>query len=150
MDPLKLLGMSSSAGLVALLEEEWGPADVETIDEVSYYSCEDAGLSVTTDRHGNVDAVFLYLEPYDGFARYSGQLPHGIEPSWDRGRARLELGPPSGSGGARGEESLLGAVAPWDVFFFPAYSLHLEFDLEGKRITRVTVSTPEGTPGRDS
>jgi hypothetical protein len=110
----------------------------------SYLSSPTAGYQLMHER-GRVETVFLYVEPADGFAAFSGSLPGGLQRGVTRQDVRAKFGQPERSG-APVEISGLGRQGAWDRFAVGAIRIHFQFTEPEQRIRLVTVMTAVNAP----
>jgi hypothetical protein len=147
-DLLSLLGKTIDDPAVEELKRELeAEPSRSTVEDRHYLNFEERGLSLATDETSRIESIFLYAEGRDGYRQYRGNMPHGLAFDVDREASRRMLGQPSDTGGGEAVP-LYGTAAPWDLYSYPTYSIHIEFGARGQCPSLVTLSTPEATPGR--
>lgn len=99
----------------------------DILGEVTYYSFFDQGILLLTDEK-NVTQISLFIEPSEGFASYTNELPvyGNMENS-----IIDELGMPIKSGGGK-PDPLLGYLNRWIKYKIKEGYMHMEFNQSGR------------------
>jgi len=109
-------------------------------DEKQYhYSFTQAGIELICDPQDRITTVFIFAGD-DHHGRYMGDLPRKLRFSDSRAEISQKLGMPSMSGGGT-KDTMLGKIPIWDKYYFPTYSLHVEYGTNGT-VNQITLSTP--------
>lgn len=103
-----------------------------------------AGFEISTE-DGRVVAVFLYVEPCDGFAAFPGPLPYKVPRDATRTEVRGLLGKPEQSGKAY-KDKILGPQGAWDRFAVETIRIHFEYTDPELQVHLVTLMTEESAP----
>jgi len=103
-----------------------------------YYSFTQAGIELICDPQDRITTVFIFAGD-DNHGRYVGDLPRNLRFSDSRAEVSQKLGMASMSGG--GTEGTLGKIPIWDKYYFPTYSLHVQYGTNGN-VSQITLSTP--------
>ena len=94
---------------------------------------------------GNVDTVYFYIEPRDGFARFRGELARGLASTSAPSEVRGAFGAPERSGDPQ-PAGLLGPSGAWDRFVWNGLRIHFQYTLDGTGISLITVMSAEVAP----
>ena len=111
----------------------------EQIEDQSYVSLPDKGISLVLPDNQTVGAVQLYGQGHQGFSAFGGELPGGVAFGMDRSAVRAKLGAPD----KQGEEKkvpILGDSPAWDSFVTPEGRVHVQYGLGGGGVQLVTLS----------
>jgi hypothetical protein len=103
-----------------------------------YLEFPQTGFSVLVDGYDIVQTLHLHTTNREYSHPFPYDLPHGITSSTTRDDARRELGPPYQSGGPTKAFGSTPACY-WDKWRFSRYSLHLEFPLDCRSVSLVTL-----------
>ncbi|MBX3398562.1 MAG: hypothetical protein KF873_07480 [Gemmataceae bacterium] len=103
-----------------------------------------AGYEVSAE-DGRIVAVFLYVEPRDGFAAFTGPLPYKVPRDATRTEVRGLLGKPEQSGKAY-KDKILGPQGAWDRFAVDAIIIHFEYTDPGLDVALITMMTEDRAP----
>lgn len=142
-----LLGKRVSDPLVVrYLEPRSGQYETSTYGASVYFSFKKEGVSFLFEDEV-LGTVFLYSEGHEHFSQFQGRLPRGLSFSDHLEQVRERMGKPSRSGGGGGQTTILGPVADWDKWYFPTWSLHVQYDRDG-RVQMVTLMSQERDPHR--
>jgi hypothetical protein len=141
-DPTELLGRSVLAARTQHLLRGYGLSARSGLSRS--YSAQHRGLEISADAHGTIIAVFLHFHGDDGFASYRGEIPGGAGSTPVRAALWAALGRPDESGEAY-REKFLGDFGPWDRWGLPNCTLRAQYDLDGERVHRITLTPPPGT-----
>lgn len=76
------------------------------------------------------------------------ELPEGLEFSNSKEMVNAVFGEPHKHCDER-QSSLLGRVSAYDMYYLKSYSMHISYDTNLKSIDKITLMTPEATPGRE-
>lgn len=108
----------------------------------------DIGIGINFNSSNfKVDSIYLYSGSDYTYSRYKNHLPFSLSFSLGRDHVRIKLGSPSREGG--GNRSLiLGSINHWDSYYFKDYTLRILYSEDLSKIDRITIMTPEATPGR--
>jgi hypothetical protein len=123
-------------------KEDGGDADEEGPD---WLSNQPDGYQVRLGCGGRIEVIFFYVRPAEGFAAFTGELAHGLSPRHGRAEVRRRLGTPSRSGEAY-DSRALGPQGAWDRFDSASVCLHVQYNVSGKGIWRVTAMAPDVAP----
>ncbi len=147
-DPTVLLGKPSSHPAVQTFIDRHGAViELSSYPDATYHLAKNRGFSLL-EENGVIGTVFLYVEAgYEGFARYAGPLPRGLDIGDRRDDVLRKLGEPHRSSGPVDRPGDLGTIAGWDKYYEPAMSLHVQYDEQGV-VQLVTLMTPETDPHR--
>ena len=94
---------------------------------------------------GRVVAVFLYVEPRDGFAAFPGPLPYMVPRDATRTEVRGLFGKPEKSGKAY-KDKILGPQGAWDRFAVETIRIHFEYADPGLEVALITLMTEADAP----
>ncbi len=100
------------------------------------------GLSLSCDTQGRVRALYIYGEGHDGYARYRGDLIHGLGLDSSQSEVRSTLGQPQRSGEAR-PDSFLGPQGGWDRFLIDGVCVNVQYAFDHPGISVVTLIDPD-------
>jgi hypothetical protein len=112
---------------------------IEVIEDRSYLTMENQGLSLCSDNHVTVSTVHIYGEGHGRISKDSGSLPVDLRFSMGRNEVRSQCGVPTVSGEAT-DIPILGQKPPWDVYILSGLRVHLEYALDCKSIGLITLS----------
>lgn len=111
---------------------------LKPIEDQSYISMPDAGISMVFPDNRTVDAIQLHAAGHEGYSAYAAALPSGLVFDMSRAQVRDHLGQPD----QQGEEKilpLLGKKPAWDSFARDGYRLHVEYNFGATAIQLVSL-----------
>jgi hypothetical protein len=135
---LNLLGKSrDSHEMQSFLKTIPEAPSIDNHRDISYFSFRCTGISLSYDKRNNtVETVFLYNQGYEGFTKYSGELPCGVTFQVNRADVRSKLGEPVRGGLRRGPTP----AVVWDLYEVGPFLFHFEFDHASGLLNLVTLS----------
>jgi len=110
----------------------------------SYWSGPASGYELVHCR-GRVTSAFLYAEPTDGFAAFSGLLPGGVPQGATRRQVLALFGTPERSGEAT-TIAPLGRQGPWDRFAVGGVRIHFQYNEPFECVQLVSIMTADVAP----
>jgi hypothetical protein len=140
-DPIALEFFESRGGLPK--GSEWNYPSKESDDSYVYqvvidYCQPEHGVDVRTSDEGVIQHVFLHQQGnYEGYERYIGALPLGLEMTFTQPQVRALLGRPQWSTAAL--ESFGRRYGPMDRHDYPPIKIHLEYAEETSEILLITL-----------
>jgi hypothetical protein len=129
---IKLLGKSIADPEIERLKEELEDCEVHESHHI-IYSFYEHGLEMHFDER-ILSTMMIYSEAAvdaEDYKAYPYALPHSLNFSLSKAKARKALGKPSRSG------------ADTDIYQFPDHVLYVEFRTDSKTINSLTLMTPE-------
>jgi hypothetical protein len=125
--PENLLGFNYDQLATSTEFSDTNLPEIEAIEDQSYLSVFDKGISFVFPDNQIVGAVQLHSHGHEGFVGYANALPLGLSFSMDREGVRKLLGEPDWSG-EEGEVLFLGKKPAWDSFSQGNFRVHVEYN----------------------
>ena len=144
---IEALGTSETSGKFAVLMNAMGekpevsedPVEYNDPEKSKYYKYLSQGVELTLINN-NLKQIHLYLISDNDYSEYGGELPLGIDSSYDKNRIISLLGIPVNDGGGY-PDKLLGYINNWIAYYIDdSYSLRFEFN-QNDRFSAVTLTT---------
>ncbi|MDJ0916905.1 MAG: hypothetical protein QNJ05_04010 [Woeseiaceae bacterium] len=108
-------------------------------DDTVLWSFRSSGVAALLSK-GLVNTLFLYSDGYEGFAGYTGETG-GLRLDSSKQVVRFKFGFPTTL--REGETSeVLGTVPNFDRYDYDDYSLHIQYDETGTRMTMLSIMSP--------
>jgi hypothetical protein len=131
------------------IERSGETVDMCSIEGFHHLGLKSLGVCLSTEEPDTrIRTIHIHCEPSDGYSAYHGVLPLGLQPSFSSADVRALLGPPSQCSPAL-EVPILGPKGAWDRFDFAEYSVHLEYTLDGRATSLVTLMRAGTLPGQE-
>lgn len=103
------------------------PIEYNDPNSTRYYEFFKNGILINF-RNVKLTQIHLYLINEDSYLQYCGELPSGINSSYDKNRIISLLGQPDNAGGGY-PDKLLGYINKWIAYYIDnSYSLRFEFN----------------------
>ena len=134
-----LLGMSLVAAAQMPEFRQTDLSQVERIEDQSILEAPALGFSLILPDHKHIGAVHLYSQGHEGYSKFVGELPGGIQFSDTRAVVRQRLGSPARSGETK-SVPLLGKIPPYDIYPLGDVTMRVQYDFGGERVLLVTLS----------
>lgn len=113
--------------------------DIERIEDQSYLSIHDRGVSFVFPDNRTIGAVQLHSQGHEGFSGYADALPAGLSFNMSREEVQKLLGKPDRSG-EEGQVPFLGHKPAWDSFLEGNMRIHVEYDFGQTALQLVTIT----------
>ena len=144
---IQIIGESiSSREVEAVMSRfEWEEEQLSQDDgfpEQRFLNSTQDGLSLSCNAQGRVRALYIYGEGHEGYARYQGDLIHGLGLDSSRSEVHGALGQPERSGEAR-PDSFLGPQGAWDRFLIEGVCVHVQYAFVEPGVSVVTLIDPD-------
>jgi hypothetical protein len=137
--PQEFLGLSYDQLKTSKEFSDMRLPDIEIIEDQSYLSVFDKGISFVIPDNKTVGAVQLHSPGNEGFVGYANSLPLGLSFNMDRADVRSVLGDPDRSG-EEGEVLFLGKKPAWDSFAQQDFRIHIEYNFGQTTIQMITIT----------
>ncbi len=99
------------------------------------------GIDIVCDREDRVNSLFLYFDERRFFRETIKDIPFTL----NRQEVFARLGAPCKSG-SRLSDPVLGDYGAWDRFAHGGYFTHVEYQLDGDRIRKITLMRSDVVP----
>lgn len=138
-----LLGMTLAAMAQVTGLSKADLLQVERIGDQSVLECPARGFSLILPDHEHIGAVHLHSQGYEGYTRFGGELPVGMQFSDTRAIVRQRLGAPALSGEAK-SVPVIGKVPPYDIYLVGEIKVRVQYDFDESRVLLVTLTKTAG------
>ena len=148
INPLDLLYLDLDSVVVTKALEGYEASLVNLEGEVSLEYLE-LGIELGFNIERNITASKIFLYSGDtNFSQFIGRIPEDLCFSYSKDLVHTKLGLPNKSSG-KVDVMILGQVSARDSYYFDNYTLRILYSEKLDSIERITLMTPEATPGRE-
>ena len=112
-------------------------------------SYKNKGIEFTFDENQRVKTIHTHSSKDEGFDEFVYLLPNDLNFSLSQHDVRNKLGIPNKITSGL-TVPVLGKMPDADIYYFGDYSMAIVYNNDLKSILRITLMTPEATPGRNA